>query len=576
MSEPVRTLIIDENATSRRCARQALEALGASVAEQAFLEDGPLRAELVLLNVSRYDDQDWDRLRRGLEQAAGQLSVVPLVMDPGAVPADLRERPEVAQGLERPFTPRQLCFAAFMAQPRLRPAEGEPPFPRMVSPDEAAVDISFEDPSFAEAGPQEMTQAMPSLPRPQEPPPAPGGFRDADWDVGAEGTNVELAPVLGSVFDAAPAVVWEDVADTTRALDAMSEEIEEIEDLEPLAVDSMDIVAQDRAQIRVQRIHTGELEIISSQDMEILEVEELEVVPGWATTLAELDLVLSRVPRVGDRARLLASLAPVAGLDAGSGWDAPEVAAQAAAELEALQDQRGWRADLEAMPLWEVLRHVRRRGLHAALTVSAADQLWVMVVEGDALVGVEAEPALPHTDVIEILLEFGSLDAAAWEQQRALREAEPAAQSAALVEQGLVSREDLRDATWIRASRLLATLCGVTQGTLWGQLLSGPAQHRGTAPPRVSHLLLEGARDQELHLPQVALQGESFLVRDNLALHQVGESALQESELAVLRVAQFGRSLAEVRAAMEAASLDSGDLEQVVARLAAVGLVDVL
>jgi hypothetical protein len=352
---------------------------------------------------------------------------------------------------------------------------------------------------------------MPALARPL-PARRADRFRDDDWDVADQGTNVDLSPVLlGSVFDDDDDNPLEPGLTSLDSMDIEAEEpVEPWQDLRPILP----------GQITLPGPMSEEADLMTSQDLDILEVDEIDLEPSppWAELLEGLWPALLRAPDASARARLLATSLSAAGVDLGPWWASAEVAAEVAQELDQLQQARALCADLEALSALDALRLVRARGLRCALDLTSDDRAWRLELDGDRLLHLRMTPPLPDAP----------------------------------------------------HAALLALAVSLRHGQLSLRLL--PRAEDSGEHQSISILLLTMMRAGSLGAPPQALREETLLVRDNLALHQIGDGALEDLELSILRVAQFGRTLGEVRAALAAAGASTAGLEEVVLRLKAVGL----
>jgi CheY-like chemotaxis protein len=123
-------LVVEENATVRRCTVRAFEVVGIVVDardEMPLPESIPIDMSLVLFDCSRPSDALWAAVRAWSEETSTAL--LPVTVRPGDFPAEIQELRGVDVPLDKPYTPYQLCRAALALAPELRGEDDPLPFP---------------------------------------------------------------------------------------------------------------------------------------------------------------------------------------------------------------------------------------------------------------------------------------------------------------------------------------------------------------------------------------------------------------------------------------------------------------
>ncbi len=546
----VNVLLIEPNITVRACMRRTLSILGARVQELDALPESLVAPQkesveppaLVVIDCSRPSQRYWNSIIKLLDDAEGQVPVLPVSVRPQTLPTHLVARPEVGVPLLKPFSPRQLCFAAFMLQPSLRPEGGEPPFPRLNEPSTGLVDDSFFE-SNVDSG------VHLRIPIDEQTPGSQAEMellddRSASWS-GAMGSNEDsLHP------------------GTTQSVDRVF-----IDDADILDFGEFDEMVTDLASA----------EAIVASDNDILAISDSEPIPQWVTVLTDIMPVLQREGRPEARVRLIAATLAAAGVLEHPHWRRPEVAGPAADQMEVLEQSRGFAGDMEWMGPLALLASLRRQQASGIIDFDTGMHHARLVFSGDLLLSLYLDARPPSRQLGQLLVSAGALDEAAL--LTALRDinAEPVRLplGLALVRRGVISAEILQEALRAQVMGDLTDLFARSSGTF-------TFRHRPQDPLLHSPLALNMPLTR-LCLDVLANQGaasrtpgtaDTLLVPDISARRLLTPGTLTAPESDILDSLLIGLPADEVLE--RATHYASGHAAEIIGRLLAVGLIQAL
>ncbi len=569
MNDPVRVLLIDDNGTVRRCMRKTLEVLGAQVAELAALPEGwnasadafgGYPPELAIVDLSRAGESTWRRLRACLDAARGGVPVIPISTRHGSLSPEFAERPEIAPVLPKPFTPRQLCFAAFMAQPRLRPLGGEPPFPRRGVDLEGQGGLTPFDPDEAHLDPRRLGRAT----TPHMAARGASSIRDGGWDV-----SPGVAAPGGSIFDvlSRPSDPSQD-ANAVDSVDILG--MEEFEDLQ--LIGGAEAMSNRHEVFGVDAVEEG----VAGEELEIIEVVEAEPIPSWIQMLVGVWPVISREGWGEVRARLVTASLTAEGVVNEAYWQGPEVAQGAADHIEVLGQSRGIQGDLAWMSAPKVLRLIRSRGGRGILEVEDASRAMRLSVHGDRLLGVEPRQRRHELMIGQLLIGMGILDQEFLDEVLALQAQEGTRTlGRLLIDEEVVTEEDINAALYLQAEGYMTDVLGMDSGHFSFRSFPTSGQVKAQQGHALSRLTLDILARSPSMSPLELGQGAAIV--PNIAMrYRVEERSLKAGEREAMEIIGLGGPARDVLGRLGRLRATEGPPEALAARLCQVGLIDVV
>ncbi len=615
-------LVVDENATVRACVKRTFEALGIQVEERhrwtaEELQSDPSRPgfpALIVLDVSRGHAPLWERLHGALHH--GQYPPLLLVsVLPDEVPTPLCALPQVAPPLRKPFTPWELCAAAFALVPSLQPQEDKTPFLNSLRGDtEFLMDLDIDVDSSLLVTAQQNVQLNPN---PQTPHTAstvarpglvrPARRRDIASDIEdtseipgrAKARNYSFSSVFSedepvehnpSSWDLTPEQVPSQETGVLLPLlppRSPLEQTDEVSVYEMLSdEDFEDVSMRDELEHNEARYDSGDASISpESQSHESFDEglesttqmtspyaqAPMELVPEWMALLMDIWPVISRQGGLEDRMELVAAALAASGVDLEERWKQPDISSAAAERIDALREVRGFHGDLEFFTPVELFSLIRTQGRVGCLDLEIGELTHRLEMSGDMLLGVRPAAVLPHELTAELLQIHSGFDKLQVDTLLSDLDKESLEDPLVLVQAGFLNELDLYEARQYQARDFLAQICGFDRGYFVFRDMPALTDANREGLGRVSHLLLDLYRSEDL-LVSVALEPSDWLACDSQSWWQIGPDALTDHEFELLQLAGMGQSLDVLRTFLQEHALDLPQQNLLLGRLLSIGL----
>ena len=606
-------IVIDGNATVRRCVVRALEGIGLEIVQAGSpqeLDAAKVAPGLVIMDFSRplVDSQQMARQLSALVADREGSMILPLIVRPERMPILEGLSSKMMGILSKPFTPHALTAAVLT---HLAGFEAKNPYPRSRPAREATEDILdvevdifledrdedlFDDDPGESAAQAEMSTPTPTpTPAPSDPAPAP----EPPPRQSAAAVDDLTMPDLDNLLED----IGSGELDNLEWDDGELEPVERFASGLPAGLDSplSPMPSVSRPHQVEQDVNAsdilweGELPGVSRDaapepppvtDTEGTRLEAPPSAPSsrpvrrqlaeWATQLA------ADWDRIGMEKDLLrrAELIQTAVLDIEStpGGRVPtsgQIAALARASVSAPSadepSEKGFSGDLALLRPIEIFRVVRESRLRGALELhSPSESSYRLTLWGDTLRYLE--PRVPHEDLLlgRILLARGKLEPEALEVALAQDDELPLGQR--LVEVGILEEEELLEALELQARAYFYEICNFSKGAFtFREVKSRTLDSFGQSEPRplnfkVSQLVLDVLRGGEDEEPRSSTEDAATRMVANPL--RASSSSGSRPNLRVIETPP------ELRARNEKIVEEGGEVEEIVQRLKVLGLLD--